>query len=95
LSNKPKHENGFKELSRQMQRAESALMIGEVCGRLTRQYPHVPVLTIHDSILTPRRHLATVIRIIREEFDRLGVQPELRAEDAPVIDGAWRRADAA
>jgi hypothetical protein len=78
LKHKPKHENGFKELSRKMQRAESTLMIGGVCGRLAREHPDVPVLTIHDSIMTHKRHLPLVERLIREEFAKLGVQPQLK-----------------
>jgi hypothetical protein len=63
-----------------MQEREASLMIGAVCGRLARHHPDVPLLTVHDSILTTPSHVDLVHRVITEEFGRLGVPVKLRAE---------------
>ena len=73
-------EGDWKNLSRQMQRRESTYMIGCVVQRLMDHHADIPVLTVHDSIVTPRRHAATVRRIMMAEFDRLGVQPKVHVE---------------
>ncbi len=67
----------YRELARNMQRRESRFLIGRVCGRLAQHHSHVRVVTIHDSIMTPVHNLPLIERIIREEFDRIGVQPAL------------------
>jgi hypothetical protein len=70
--------SGYQELARNMQRAEANLMIDTVCLRLMKHHPEIPVVTIHDSILTTAEHLPTVKRIITEEFARMGLKPTLK-----------------
>lgn len=70
----------FKKLAVRMQQRESRYMIGQVCSRLMKYHPEIPILTIHDSILTNPEYVPTVRRIMTEEFARLGVQPALRVE---------------
>ena len=62
-------------------------MITRVCGRLLRECPWAPILTLHDSILTTDEYVAIVERVILEEWmdvykverrpegDRLGRPP--------------------
>jgi len=69
--------DNYANLARLMQIRESDFIIGAVCGRLLRDYPHVPILTIHDSILTPEAHANVVQRIMMEEFRRLGIEPSI------------------
>lgn len=64
-----------------MQHAESSLFIGAVCGRIMREGPSVPILTIHDSLLTTPQYVDYAESVIREEFDKLGVSPRLKEED--------------
>jgi hypothetical protein len=64
-----------------LQRTESQFVIGTVCRRLVEEFPITPVLTIHDSILTTPYHAETALRVMREEFARLGIRPTLRVED--------------
>jgi hypothetical protein len=70
----------YKHLARKMQQRESQFMIHGVIHRLMTYHPEIPVLTIHDSVMCPVRHVATVERIIRSEFERLGVRPALKIE---------------
>jgi hypothetical protein len=70
--------SGYQELARNMQRAEANLMIDTVCLRLMKYHPEIPVVTIHDSILTTAEYLPTVKRIITEEFARMGLKPTLK-----------------
>ena len=74
-------ERNYRLFSRRMQRMESDLMIEGVCGRLMREYPHIPILTIHDAILTTPSHVETVSRIIRETFQAQGLTPTLTTTD--------------
>lgn len=67
----------YKALACDMQRAESRLMIEGVCGRLAVELPDVPVVTIHDSIMTTADHAATVQAIMLEEFAALRVKPTI------------------
>ena len=64
-----------------LQRAESQFVIGTVCRRLVEEFPDTPILTVHDSVMTTPPHVDVVVRVIRDEFDRLGVQPTLRVEE--------------
>lgn len=68
----------YRHLSHRIQKKESRLMIGKVCGRLMQECPHVPALTIHDCILTTPPHLETVKTLIGEAFAALGVKAALR-----------------
>ena len=64
-----------------MQHYESTIFIGMVCNRLRGEHPDEPVFTIHDSILCLPDHLATVKKVVSDEFQRFGVRPTLRKED--------------
>ncbi len=70
----------FKKLAIRMQQRESRYMIGQVCSRLAKYHPEIPILTIHDSILTHPEYMPTIQRVMTEEFARLGVRPALRVE---------------
>jgi hypothetical protein len=70
----------YRSLARKMQRAESKIMIDGVCYRLATEFPDIPVITIHDSIMTTSEHVATVARLITEEFAQIGLKPSLKQE---------------
>ena len=63
------------------------MLIEGVCGRLAVEYHECPVITIHDSILTTLQWVATVQRLIHEEFAKLGIHPTLRIEGSGVTAG--------
>jgi hypothetical protein len=67
----------YRELARNMQREEAHLMLDVVCTRLKDYHPEIPVITIHDSIMTTPEHIETAKRIIKEEFARIGLKPTL------------------
>jgi hypothetical protein len=71
----------YRFLSRLLQNYESTVVINRVCRRLMIEHPTAPIFTIHDSVLTTRAHHADVIRIMREEFGKLGLSPSLHLED--------------
>ena len=70
----------YQDLAHRMQERESRFVIGAVCGRLMEHHPDVPVVTVHDSILTTPPHVRTVHRVMMEEFARLGVRPSIKVE---------------
>lgn len=83
----------FAHLSRLMQRYEAAFMFERVVGRLMEEHPDIYVVTIHDSILTPPRHVETVEAIILDEFEQLGLRPSVRVESyAKEAPGSLKRA---
>ena len=70
------------ELARLLQRAESDFIVRTVCDRLRRKYPRMFVATIHDSIVTnSHESAATILETMREEFVKLGIEPQLEIED--------------
>ena len=70
-----KRQYGYPSVAHLLQRVESSLMIDRVCRRLMQEHQEVPVVTIHDSILTTRKNVNLVKRIIEEEFIRVGLRP--------------------
>jgi hypothetical protein len=79
---------GFEQLARDMQTRESRLVIGQVCGRLALHHPDIPVITIHDSLMTIPEHVPTVVRIMEEEFLRIGLTPKIKVDAPPVLKAA-------
>jgi hypothetical protein len=71
----------YADLAKNLQRTESGLMIGGVVARLMREAPHVPLLTVHDSILTHAEHAEAVGSIMLQEFAKAGLAPTIRIED--------------
>jgi hypothetical protein len=74
-------------LARMMQTYESSLMINRVCRRLMDEYPDIPVITLHDSILTTAAHVETVQRMIQAEFADVGLSPKLKVERPAAVSG--------
>jgi hypothetical protein len=75
-----KRRHGYRDLACQMQRAESKLMIEGACGRLMREHPGCPLVTIHDSIMTTAAWVEVVRDAILVEFGRIGIHPTLHIE---------------
>jgi hypothetical protein len=64
-----------------LMRIESSLIIDRICRRLMDEAPNVPVITIHDMILTTRKNRCHVEQIVREEYAQVGLRPKLNIED--------------
>lgn len=74
-------ENDHKNMSKLLQRIESAAILGCVCKRLKKDYPDVPIFTLHDCIVTTKKHIALVESIMKEEIGRLiGISPSLSTD---------------
>ena len=67
-------------LAKSMQRDESDIIIAGACGRLMKEAPHIPVLTIHDSLMTSKDHVNYVASVMRQEFEHVGLHPTLNIE---------------
>jgi hypothetical protein len=68
----------YKELPRYMQRSESNLMYNAIVKRLMTEHPEIPVITIHDSILTYPEYADTVSEVMKAAFSPYGIVPQLK-----------------
>jgi hypothetical protein len=66
----------YQNLARDCQRLESRLMIDGAAGSLLVE-PSIPIVTIHDAILTTAAHVPAVEAAVIAEFGRLGVTPKI------------------
>jgi hypothetical protein len=73
-----KHDHA--RLAWMMQHEESTLFIARICGRLMRERPSMPLYTIHDSLVTTKRHFDFIERVAMDEFYALGVTPTFKTE---------------
>ncbi len=72
-----KNQFGYWRMAQCLQRFESYLMIDCICPRLFREYPGIPLITVHDAIITTRRY-GVVLQVIQEEFGKLGLHPRVK-----------------
>lgn len=77
---KIKQIHGYKFLAQEMQRRESNFVIEKCCHRLMLEYPHIDILTIHDSIVSLTEYSNIVKKIMIEEFNKIGLNPKLKTE---------------
>ena len=70
----------YKNVARQMQRAESRLMFAGCVRDLMERHPSVPIWTIHDSIYTTAEHEEVVRRVMRDNFQQAGITPTIKTE---------------
>lgn len=69
-------------LSILLQRVESILILNKICGRISSEFPKIPLLTIHDSILTIPKFVDQVVKVINEEAKKyIGIEPMLSIEE--------------
>jgi hypothetical protein len=74
-------ENDHTALSIALQRIESTLVLEKICGRIAKENPNIPLLTIHDSILTTPEHVEYVVSIIKSVLEEnIGIAPKLSIE---------------
>jgi hypothetical protein len=69
----------YKAVARFLQRLESDLMIRGVADHLRLHYPHIPLITVHDSVLTTEAHLATVQSVILTTWSAINGKPMLKS----------------
>ncbi len=71
-------QDDYRNVAHTLQRFESKLMIDGVCGSLAIERPDVPLLTVHDSIITTVDHAELVKERIGEVWERYGRRPRLK-----------------
>ena len=73
---------GHGGLPRLMQLMESRVMISRVAGRLLRERPAMPMLTVHDSVLVPPEYAPDAEAVIGDEWQaEFGVRPRTKRTD--------------
>jgi hypothetical protein len=55
-------------LSHRLQRTESKIVIDRCCGWLMEHYPNMPIITVHDEIMTTREYVSLVQLELRAAF---------------------------
>ncbi len=75
---KLKTSKGHAWVGQEMQRREARIVIGTVCERLRADHPDIPVITIHDSLMSTEEHLPTILALLHEVFLRYPRQPRYR-----------------
>jgi hypothetical protein len=73
-----KTEHTYKWVPQEMQRRESQVVLRGAADRLRRDHPDVPVVSVHDSIMTTTENLDLVRQVIQEAFAGQAVTPKLR-----------------
>lgn len=70
----------YRRLAHTLQRLESNVIIHRVVKRLMDEQPFCFVSTIHDSFVTTEDNAEVVLRIMRQEFHKLGLDPAISME---------------
>jgi hypothetical protein len=79
-------DTGYKQMSYLMQRIESVSILDVVCKRLAQEFPEIPLITIHDCILTTPGNVETVYQVFMEELTGLiGSRPRIKKPKKCVI----------
>jgi hypothetical protein len=65
-------------VARLTQRVESLLVLCVAATRVMTQYPAIPLVTCHDSILTTEQHLPLVTKALQDAFGQIGLTPLIR-----------------
>lgn len=69
----------YRHLSHNLQKLESTIIFA-ICDNLRQDRPEIPLVTIHDSILTTQEHVQVVRTYMMAEFARYGFTPSLTQE---------------
>jgi hypothetical protein len=84
---------GHGGLARLLQTVESRVMVRGAAGRLVREHPDVPLLTVHDSVVIPAEHVDLAKAVIKAEWARaFGVTPRLKVSEFTAPQQPRRRA---
>ena len=77
---KLKREKGYKWIGQELQRLESKAIINGVCTVLMENHPEIPIITVHDSILTPPDYLPTVQSVLDDWFSGYPMSPTFKVK---------------
>jgi hypothetical protein len=73
-------ERDHRQAALRLQEMEAAFVYKSVCRRILKDAPAVPLLTIHNAVVTTEDHAGYVRQVMAEEFGRLGLRPTLDVE---------------
>ena len=76
-----KRTKGYKWIGHELQRRESQVVINVVCERLRCDYGDVPLVTVHDSILTTQRNLGLVSDLLTQACQRYPYPPTFKTKE--------------
>jgi hypothetical protein len=72
-----------------LQRLESFLVLDVVCKEISRLKPHIPLLTIHDNIITTKGNEALVKEVMQQLILKwTGYLPKVETKDLVPLDVA-------
>lgn len=64
-----------------LQRVESELILDKICAKINKAFPHIPIFTIHDSIVTTEEHVPVVQNFLKKIMrQNVGATPKLKVE---------------
>lgn len=74
-------QDNYKDLAIILQRIESYLLLKNICKRIVRERPFLPIFTIHDSIVTTVGNEAYVQEVMKDELEKaIGKAPQFSIE---------------
>ncbi|MPS66268.1 hypothetical protein [Chryseobacterium sp.] len=69
------------ELAIALQNLEAELVLHKACKKITQEKPHVPIFTLHDSIITTQENVIYVQTVLKKVMkDYIGNKPKLKIE---------------
>ncbi|MDG3002576.1 hypothetical protein [Paludisphaera mucosa] len=77
-----KRANPFGWIPQEMQRRESHRILRGAVDHLRLNHPEIPIITVHDSIMTTQRHVETVKAALLDAFSDFPFTPRLRIKEA-------------
>ena len=67
---KTKEKSGlYASLAHELQKMESSVVFEMICAKIKRQYPHIKIFTVHDSIFFPARYHDLISSVFYEYVD--------------------------
>lgn len=74
-------DNGYAKFATLLQRIESYLLLDVICKSINKQYPEIPLITVHDCICCVPEYVEYVESVIKERLtEYVGYPPTLEKE---------------
>lgn len=74
-------ETEYKEVAYCLQRLESSVMIDTVALEYCKAHKVTPLITVHDEMILPKRHVAWVSKRVAKACKPYGIEPRLRVTE--------------
>ena len=73
--------NHYKSVAHRLQRAESEIVIADVCAELFHHEPDIQILTVHDSLLVKPQFAELVKNALKRRYwEKRGVSPRIKID---------------